>query len=138
VPSSNQRKQSHTPAAPSSPAGLCFRFLVYDAETRDHTTEIVLCFRCQHSLAWGCDAAKQPRKAIVPGRRKDDPPVVLDPVARPCEWCVAFGLTPVYEADVLAQRRRQHEAELANRAALSTSSGPTPPRVDEDGQVNLF
>ncbi len=130
-------KQS--PASADAVVGLCFRFMCWHPEAEDHAREMVLCYRCQHSLAWGCDVRKQPRKKTGPGKRKGDPDVVLGPVPLPCQMCAANGWEPVYEADVMEQRRREHEEELAAGRRLQPAEAvhtPNPP--DDDGQVNLF
>jgi len=113
--------------------------MCWDARTGDHTLEYVLCFRCQHSLFFGIDVTKQPRKKMGPGRRKSDPYVILDPISLPCELCEVNGWESVYEADEMARRRRDHEAEIAAERHLQASSPvafPAPP--GEDGQSSLF
>jgi hypothetical protein len=137
VSPSTTRKQGSTPAPQR--AGLCFRFMCWHPETGAHTLEMVLCFRCQHSVSWGCDVTKQPRKKTGPGRRKTDPDVELDPVSLPCQWCEAFGWEPVYEADEMERRRRDYEMLLTAERHMQPAAAPSfPAPSDEDGQASLF
>jgi hypothetical protein len=137
VAASTTRKQGSTTAPPR--AGLCYRFICWDARTGDHTLEYVLCFRCQHSLFFGIDLTRQPRKKTGPGRRKSDPDVVLDPVALPCELCRVNGWEPDYEADEMARREREHDEQLAAEYHYQPETpAHFPAQPDEDGQVSLF
>jgi hypothetical protein len=113
--------------------------MCWHPETEAHTLEMVLCYRCQHSLSWGCNVERLPQKKMGPGRRKTDPDVVLDPVALSCRMCQANRWESVYEADEMARRERDRVAQLsAERHLQSEASVSFPLLPDEDGQVSLF
>lgn len=121
--------------------GLVYLYECWEPATQERTLERRLCYACAHSLAFGCDTRRQPRKKLRPRKRPADPDEPLPPVMGVCESCEAAGREPVYEDEARARdaAARGAPAPALPRPAAPVVQSSTPAVEDDDaGQRGLF